>query len=127
MQGESDTSDSHHLFDIAEDATKLSQADADLFRHFLAQLIYLSNRERLDIHLAVTLLFTRVIGPDTDDYKNLERVIKYIQGTIGLPLILSIDKSVNINWYVDSAFAVHKDMRSHTCGFITIVTGGANV
>ena len=48
-------------------------------------------------------------------------------GTIGLPLIFAINKSVNIKWYVDSAFAVHKDMRSHTGGFMTMRTGGAYV
>ena len=66
-------------------------------------------------------------GPDTDDYKNLERVMKYIQGTIGLTLILSIDKSGNIKWYVDALFAVHKDMRSHTGYFMTMGTGGVYV
>ena len=41
MKGGSATLDAHHLFDIVEDATKLSQDDADLFHHFIAQLIYL--------------------------------------------------------------------------------------
>ena len=62
-------------------------------------------------------------GPDTDDYKNLSWVMKYIQLTIGLPLILSIKKSGIIKWYIDAAFSVHKDMRSHTGGFMTMVTG----
>ena len=53
--------------------------------------------------------------------------MKYIQGTIGLPLILSIDKSVNIKWYVDAVFAVHKYIRSHTSGFMTMGTGEAYV
>ena len=68
-----------------------------------------------------------MIGPDTDEYKKLARVMKYIQVTIGLPLILSIKKSGNIKWYVDAAFAVHKDMRSHIGGFMTMVAGGAYV
>ena len=38
---ESDTPAANHLFDISEDTTKLSQADADLFHHFVAQLLYL--------------------------------------------------------------------------------------
>ena len=46
MKGESATPTAHHLFDIAEDVTKLSQADADLFHHFVAQLLYLSKRAR---------------------------------------------------------------------------------
>ena len=53
--------------------------------------------------------------------------MKYIQDTIGLPLILSKDKSGNIKWYVNAPFVVHKDMRSHTGGFISMVTGEAYV
>ena len=66
-------------------------------------------------------------GTDTDDYKKLAREIKYIQGTSGLQLILSIDKSGNIKWYVDASFAVHNDMRGHTGGFMTMGIGGAYV
>ena len=72
--------------------------------------------------MAVSFLCTRVRDPGNDDYKNLARVMKYIHGTIGLPLIFSIDKSVNIKWYIYAAFAVHKDMRSHTGGFMAMGT-----
>ena len=54
-------------------------------------------------------------------------VIKYIQGTIVPTLILSINKSGNIKWYVDVAFAVHKNIRGHTGGFITMAKIGAYV
>ena len=127
MKGESATPAAHHIFDIAEDATKLYQADTDLFCQFVAQLLYISKRECPDIKLAISFLCTRLRGPDTDDHKNIERAMKYIQGTIGLPLFLSIDKSGNIKWYIDASFAVHKDIRSHTSGFMTTVTGGACV
>ena len=76
MKGESSTPAAHQLFDIAEDIKKLSQADADLFHHFVAQLLYLLKRARPDIQLSVSLLCTRVIGPGTDDYKKLARVMK---------------------------------------------------
>ena len=93
----------------------------------MAQLLNLSKRVRPDIQLAVSFLCTRVRGPDIDDYMKLARVMKYIQGTIGLPLILSIERSGNIKWYVDAAFSVHEDMRSHTDGFMNMGTGGAYV
>ena len=67
MKGGSSTPYSSHLFDIVEDATKLYQDDADLFHNFVAQLLYLSKRERTDIQIAVSFLCNRVIGPDTDD------------------------------------------------------------
>ena len=104
IKGGSTAPAAHHLFNIEEDATKLSQADKDLFLHFVAQLLYLSKRPRQDIQLSVSFLCTRVIGPKTDDYKNLARVMKYIQETIGLPLMFSIETSGNIKWYVDADF-----------------------
>ena len=36
-----------------------------------------------------------------------------------------MDKEVNIKWYVDAESAVHKDMRIHTGGFMTMGTGEA--
>ena len=77
--------------------------------------------------MAVLLLCTRVIYPDTDDYKNMIRLMKYIQVAISLTLILLIDKSGNIKCYIDAEFEVHKYMRSHTGSFMTMVTGGAYV
>ena len=127
MKGESANRAAHRLFDIAEDATKISHASAELFHHFVAQLLYLSKRARTDIQLAVSFLCTIVIGTETDDYKNLTRLMKYIKGTTDLPLILSINKSGNINVYDEAAFSVHKYMRIHTCGFMTMGTGGACV
>ena len=88
MKGESATPAAHHLFDITEDATKISKSDADLFHHFVAQLLYLSKRERPDNQLSVSFLCTRVRGLEIYDHKNLARLMKYIQGTISIPLIL---------------------------------------
>ena len=90
-------------------------------------MIYLSKRALPDIQISLSFLCIILIGPDTDDYKKLLRVMKYIQGNIGLPLTLSMNKSGNIKCYVDTSFAVHKDMRIHTGGFMTMATGGSYV
>ena len=124
-KGESATPAAQQLFEIAEDATKISQSDADLFHYFVAQLLYLSKREYPDIHISVYLMCTRVRGPVTDDYKNLARMMNYIQGTIGIPLLFLINKSGDIKWYVDAVFAVNNNMSSHTGGFMNMVTGGS--
>ena len=79
---------------------------------------------RIDIHLAVLLLCTRAIDPGTYDYNNMARAMNYIQGIIVLLLILPIDNAGNIKWYVGAALALHKETRSHTDGFIIMVTGG---
>ena len=72
-------------------------------------------------------MYTRVRGPETYNYKNLVRVMKYTQLTICLSLIISINKSGNIKWYVDAEFTVHKYMRRHTGVFMTMGIGGAYV
>ena len=56
MKGVSETPVAHHLFDIAEDATKLTRTNADLFHHFMAQLLYLSKISHPNIQLSVSLL-----------------------------------------------------------------------
>ena len=46
--------------------------------------------------------------------------MKYLQGTIGKLLILSINNNASkIKWYVDTAFFAHKDMSSHTGAFMS--------
>ena len=74
MKGESATTAAHHPFDISEDATKLSQADEDIFHHFVAQLLYISKRACPEIQIEVSLICNIVRGPDNDDYKNMTRV-----------------------------------------------------
>ena len=114
-----------HLFYIAEDATKLSQTDVDIINHFVAQIFFLSKRARPYIQMIVSFLCTLLRELDTDDIKNLERVMKYIHDTIDLTLILSMDNYGNIKWYVNALFAVHKDTKIHTGSFMTMGTGGA--
>ena len=68
-----------------------------------------------------------MIESDTDDYKNMSRAMKYIKVTIDLSLILSIEKSGNIQWYVDTEFAVHKDTRIQTGCFMNQETGDSYI
>ncbi len=50
--------------------------------------------------------------------------MKYLNGTRDDKLILSTEDVHVIKWYVDSAFAVHPDLKSHT-GAIMMYGGGA--
>ena len=72
---------------------------------------------------SVAFLSTRVKAPDNDDYKKLGRTLKYLRGTLYMPLTLeAVDINV-IKWYVDASFAVHPDMKSHTGGSMTLGKG----
>jgi hypothetical protein len=98
----------------------LDKAQADMFHHNVAKLLFLCKRARPDIQTAVAFLCTRVKGPDTDDYKKLARVIKYLRGTANMPLILEAENKNVMKWWVDASFAVHPDMKSHTGGAMSL-------
>ena len=59
-------------------------------------------------------LCTRVREPDEDDWKKLERLLAYLNGTRELSLTLNTTENDDIKWWVDSSYAVHPDFKSHT-------------
>ncbi len=82
----------------------------------------LSDPDRKLIHsLVASFLTSRVMKADRDDWWKLKRVLQYLQGTLDLPMTLSIDELSIVKTWADAAFGVHKDMRGHTGG--TIVMG----
>ena len=67
-----------HLFQVREDgeAKYLSEEKAQELHTVVAQLLFLCNRARRGIQVAVTFLTTRVKKPDADDWGKLRRVLK---------------------------------------------------
>jgi hypothetical protein len=49
--------------------------------------------------------------------------MKYLQGTISLPLTLSNDGSGMLAWWVDASYAVHPDMKGHSGGVLSMGQG----
>ena len=70
----------------------------------------------------MSFLTKRVKEPDLDDWRKLVHLMDYIIADGDRPLILSAG-SGDLTWYVDSAFAVHADGRSHTGGFLHMKKG----
>ena len=58
-----------------------------------------------------------------DDWKKLKRLLQYIRTTIDLDLVIGADALGAFKTYVDVAYGVHDDMKSHTGGVITFGTG----
>ncbi len=97
--------------------------DSDLFHSVTAKPLLLCKRSRPDNQTPIAFLCTRVRNPDVDDYKKLRRVVCYLRETKKLALTLEADDLQVIKWWVDASFAVHKDMRSHTGGTMSMGKG----
>jgi hypothetical protein len=96
---------------------------AEEFHTFVAKGLFACKRARPDIHPTIAVLCTRVKKPNEDDWRKLNRLLKYINGSRKDKLILSADDLHVIKWYVDAAFAVHPDFKSHTGGNMTYGRG----
>jgi hypothetical protein len=52
--------------------------------------------------------------PDVNDWRKLSCLMEYLRVDRLCPLILRINFSGVLMWYVNASFAVHPNMRSHT-------------
>jgi len=102
---------------------KLPPKEAEIFHTFVAKALFLCKRARPDIQLAVATLCTRVKDPNQDDWRKLLRLMVFLSKTRDDELILSAHRLDIIRWFVDTAFAVHPDFKSHTAGAMTLRRG----
>ena len=123
IKGTARTPAANHLFEIRDNATKLDKDQKKTFHTLVAKLLYLSKRVRPDLLLAVSFLTTRVQDPDMDDQHKLDRVIRYLNSSSNLGIILTATPATQIHAYIDASFGVHADFRSHTGMYITLGNG----
>jgi hypothetical protein len=125
IEGAAPTPALEHLFDVRpdEERTLINEEQAQAFHHAVAQLIFTSARSRKDMQTAVSFLTTRVKQPDKDDWGKLKRLIKYIHGTVYMPLILKADSLIVIKWWVDASYVTHGDCRGHTGATMSLGRG----
>ena len=125
ITGSAATPAAAHLFDVRDDLERkpIAEPQAQAFHHATAQLLFATIRYRRDIATAVAFLCTRVRDPDEDDWGKLKRVLKYIRGTLYLPLTLEIDDMRLISWWVDASFAVHPDCKGHSGAMMSMGRG----
>jgi hypothetical protein len=117
---------SDHLFKVQEEGRKLSKELAEVFHHTVYQLLFAANRVRCDIQTALSFLTTWVKAPDQDNWGKLVRVLKYLNGTRYMKLILSADEMrFTIHWYMDGSHQVHEDCRGQIGCLMTMGKGAA--
>ncbi len=85
-----------------------------MFHTETAKLLFLAKRVRPDILTVVSFLCTRVTRATVEDRKKLARLLGYLKGTKEQSLIIRPVNNLQIHAYVDAAFALHDDSKSHT-------------
>ena len=109
-----------NLFNVNPQSPRLDKAKSDRFHSVVAKLLYISKRGRLDIQLAIAFLCTRVSCCTDEDWTKLKRVLRYLHGTLHEFLVLGADCLTRLRTWVDAAYGVHHDMKSHTGGAISL-------
>jgi hypothetical protein len=104
----------HNSFIVNEHAQKLEESEKKYFHSTTAKLLYLAKRARPDILTVVIFLCTRVQDATVQDRDKLDRVLGYLQWTEDYVLVLRPYVAGKITVYVDAAYALHSDSKSHT-------------
>ena len=123
IDGTAKTPATSKLYEIDESSEKLSKENAEKFHSRTAKLLYLAKRVRPDILCAVNFLTTRVQCCTKEDWLKLERVLKYINGTRELGIVIELDSDLMILIYIDAAYGVHSDGKSHSGLFVSMGKG----
>ena len=113
------------LFNV-RDTAHVSEEERVKFHSMVAKLLYLAKRTKPECLTAVSFLATRVTRCTADDIGKLTRLVRYIRrtkdrGVVLIPGLLGIQVRV----FVDAAFGVHADCRSHTGSCVVIGDTGA--
>jgi hypothetical protein len=114
---------SPHLWNVNENAERLSKEQSELFHSTTAKLLYMTKRTRPDIEPAVAFFTTRVHDSSVDDWKKLVRCMTYLEQTKDDKRVIGCFNLNELFTWVDASFAVHPNMRSHTGGTMSMGYG----
>ena len=111
------------IFNVDPDAAKLDEPKRQLLHSLVQKLLWITKRARPDVMVPVAFLTKRVTKATGDDWEKLRRVLSYLHHTIDMPLRIKIDDLTIVKTWVDVAFAVHEDYKSHTGNMISMGKG----
>jgi hypothetical protein len=119
----SDTPCGNNLFELFPDSPLLDRKQMENFHSCVAKCLYLSKRVRPDILLTVSYLTSRVLEPNQADNRKLGRLLKYLNGTRDMGLILRPGDSTQIEADIDASYGSHSDGKSHSALHLSIGAG----
>ena len=95
------TSAGNHFLKVDNTCAKLCERENIIFHRLVAKLLFLSKSGQPDIQPKIVFLTTRVRNPDEDDWKKLQRVIRYLDVTINIVKIhLNANDLKVVHWWV---------------------------
>ena len=109
-----------YMFNINKNAEKLTEKEAQFFHTTTAKILFTCKRSRSNVQTAVSFLCRCMKEPNSDNYKKLRRIIRYLRKTKNLVMRLQITDITMIKWWVGASFAAHPNMRGHTGEFMMI-------
>ena len=112
-----------YLFNVRDDAERLDKEKSEVFHSVVAKLLYIMKRTRPDLEPTVAFLSTRVSCSTVDDWNKLKRLLQFVKGTINDKRIIGANGLNDLLTWVDAAYAVHPNMRSHTGGCMSFGLG----
>jgi hypothetical protein len=101
-------------FEVDEGSPLVGDEEKKYFHSTVAKLLFMAKRARPDILTVVSFLCTRVQGATQQDMEKLCHVLGYVKATQSQVMLLCAQTTQNIRAYVDAAFALHSDSKSHT-------------
>jgi hypothetical protein len=112
---------SDDLFSIDMTSSLLTESEREEFHSIVAKVLWVSQR-RMDIGTPVSFLCSRVKEPTLQDQSKLGRLLGYLKRTKAwaMKLCANLGRS---KAYVDAAFAVHPEKKSHSGMLITLGIG----
>ena len=96
------------------DSPALGPEHRKKFHHTVAQLLYLENRIKPELAVAIGFLTTRVQCSSQDDWRKLIRVVRYVSENRDVGIILRPGGLGRLVAYIDASYGTHPDGKSHS-------------
>jgi hypothetical protein len=112
--------------DFFERGKETELVDPTLFLSKLMSCMYLAIGTRLDILKEVVFLATKCKCPILSDMKKIDRVLQYINYSRDKVRVFKV-KDLSVWIYIDAAYGVHQNGRSHSGCVITLGEHGGTV
>jgi hypothetical protein len=111
------------LFKTNKEAKPINEKKADISKQYIPMVLWIMKRSRPDVKPTVSFLMKRVANPDQDDWHKFMQMMCWLKNTQEDVQIVSANTLTDMLTMVDSAHAVHENMRGHTGGLINFGTG----